>query len=140
MEKVVFEDVEYANKVVGKTPEYINTTGVELGKCTNNAKLIVDINPSYVIAYVEGFIVTFEDNEYRSQPHAWNSLKGYHFDSTGDLFNETYPKFSNVPRFYFPFQEVNIDSLPKFVRGIQPFTDRFKPFILYMNKKYPAGN
>jgi hypothetical protein len=138
LKKVKILGKNFYPKNIKSTPENIVTTGVEINKCTNNSKLIIENNIDTKIEYIEGFILIFQDGVYRAVAHAWNCTNGIHFDTSIEFFDKTTNLDIEHSKQYFPILTWSIDELPELTDGIQPFTEKFIPYIKEIEKSYPA--
>lgn len=138
MEKLQYLKTTFDRVEISETPKGLNLKGAEINRCTDNAKLILVNNPNKGIKYLEGFLMIFEREKFRAVAHAWNSLNGIHFDISSELMSEKHPNIKMIWSGYFPYKEVNLESIPSQIRNITPFTKEFEPVIKYMDKQYPV--
>lgn len=138
MKKVKILGKNFYPKSIKTVPQNISTDGVELNKCTNNSKLIIESNLDSKIQYVEGFMLIFQDGVYRAVAHAWNRVGDIYFDATGEVFDNTMKIDTEYSKQYFPILIWNTNELPELVNGIQPFTDKFIPYIKETEITFPV--
>lgn len=137
MEEVVFKGEVYLEVEMYPTPQHVNVAGIELNRCSDNSKLIVEQNEGLEIKYVEGFMMIFEGGIYKNVAHVWCCLDGQHFDATGELFERKRPDLPSMDKTFIPYGEVEINDLPEMQKGIQPYTEDFIEFTREMDAKYP---
>lgn len=138
MKKVKLLGKNFYPKNIKAIPQNISIDGVELKKCTNNSKLIIENNPDSKIEYVEGFILIFQDGVYRAVAHAWNRIGDIYFDATAEVFDNTVKTDAVYSKQYFPIANKDIETLPNLKDGVLPFSDDFIKYIHVMDKLYPV--
>ena len=138
MKKVKILGKNFYPKNIKATPVIIKAIGVEINKCTNNSKLIVENNIDIKIEYVEGFMLIFQDGIYRAVAHAWNIVNNLHFDTSAEVFEKSINVDIEYSKQYFPILISDIKTLPSLQDGILPFSDKFKPYLKEMDKLYPV--
>ncbi|MFH6767523.1 hypothetical protein V8G56_02150 [Gaetbulibacter aquiaggeris] len=125
------------------TKDIMSFDGIEPGKCTNNAKLIVENNPELDIIYVEGVVIYYyDDNDFYADIHAWNKFNDYYFDSTLETLDVYLREHERedliLRREYFPYRELDVSDLEyNNDKSIVKFSNESSGFMNAMLKKYP---
>jgi hypothetical protein len=143
MEDIIFNEIVYPVIRITKTPDDVIIDGIEVNRCTNNSKLIIEKNNNIEISYVEG-IVMLEDNDViYAVKHAWNKIGHNHFDATLEALDYALDGNFNSNRIYYVSNEPNIVDLvlnPVDPRNVIEYTIDSVDFMNYMIETYPKPN
>jgi hypothetical protein len=141
MEEIIFNEIGYPVIKINQTPDDVIIDGIEVNRCTNNSKLIVENNIN--ITYVEGIVMVELNHIVYAVKHAWNKIGDYHFDVTLEALDNALNKIFNSDRIYYVSNEPNIEELvlnPIDTRNVIEYTIDSVDFMNYMIETYPKPN